>query len=297
MAALITRERATRNIAQAAFTALEEQLIDSMIAACSTAVESYCQRRFQVQQYDETYNGRMQRRLVLRNWPLQSVERVAYAPTPVLRVRNVDTAGNQRARVKVIDTGVTLTRVAAGVTTTASLAFADYLTLTALAGAIAALGSGWTASLLSPTYTSWPSDELRALQGSFDALAADAQLRVHASELNDFEVDQQRGWLLRSRSMEGYPYPPGSPTGLTWFGGCNYWRVLYTAGFDSVPEDVQEAVAQWAAAWFWQAKRDPGLRHDVLHGVYTRTPAFGMPENVQMLLAPYRTRKFLCLGS
>jgi hypothetical protein len=298
MAALITRERATRNIAQTSFSAEDELVIDTQIAAVSTAVESYCQRRFQLQQYDELYNGNMQRRLVLRNYPIKSIDRIAYAPTPAIQVRNTDSTTNQRARLEVTDTALNLQRVASGTTYRNQFLFSAYPTLQSICTGILALGNGWTiASVLNPTFANLSSDEMRQSQGNYDCLTTTAQPRVYQQELNDFEVDAPRGWVLRSRSMEGYPYPPGSPYGITWFGGWNYWRVIYTAGFDQVPDDVQEAVAQWAAAWFWQTKRDPGLYHDILHGVYTHVPFVGMPQNVQVLLAPYKTRKLLSLGS
>jgi hypothetical protein len=297
MSALITRERALRNLNYVSLSATDALLLDAVVAAASQGIEAYCQRTFAINQYDELYNGRMQRRLILRNYPLKSVERVAYAPSPVLRIRNLDSTTNQRARVQVTTDGLTLTRAASGVTTLTTLTFAANPTLTALASAIIALGNSWTASVLSPAWNSFPSDELKFFQGAFDALASDAQLKLHISELSDFEIDHDRGWLLRSRSMEGYPYPPGHPTGIVWFGGINYWRVQYTAGFDAVPEDVQEACAEWSAQLFWQMKRDPGLYHDIVHGVYTHVPFQGRPQMVEQLLAPYKTRKFLSLGS
>jgi hypothetical protein len=59
----------------------------------------------------------------------------------------------------------------------------------------------------------------------------------------------------------------GRGIGPGWGGGINYWRVIYTAGYATVPEDVQEACAQWVAALFWQSKRDPGLALEQIPGV------------------------------
>ncbi|HKQ88599.1 MAG TPA: hypothetical protein VJS43_17710, partial [Candidatus Acidoferrales bacterium] len=51
-----------------------------------------------------------------------------------------------------------------------------------------------------------------------------------------------------------------------WDGGVHHWRVRYSAGYSAVPDDVQEACAQWVAALFWQTKRDPGLESETIPG-------------------------------
>lgn len=36
-------------------------------------------------------------------------------------------------------------------------------------------------------------------------------------------------------------------------------RIVYDGGFDPIPEDIQEAIAIWVAAAYWQTKQDPAL--------------------------------------
>lgn len=38
-----------------------------------------------------------------------------------------------------------------------------------------------------------------------------------------------------------------------------YVRVAYDGGFDPIPDDIQEAIAIWVAAAYWQTKQDPAL--------------------------------------
>jgi hypothetical protein len=90
----------------------------------------------------------------------------------------------------------------------------------------------------------WASADLRAQQGSLDARSAPAALVIHTHELSDWHVDERRGWLMRR--IGGLGRTP------TWWGGKDYWRVIYTAGYATVPEDVQEATASWTAAAYWQ---------------------------------------------
>ena len=54
------------------------------------------------------------------------------------------------------------------------------------------------------------------------------------------------------------------------------YRVRYTAGYATIPSDVQEACAEWVAALFWQTKDNPAVTPEVPTG------------NVRFLLVPYR---------
>lgn len=270
---LITRERALRNLPSLTSpTAAEYLLLDALIAACSQAIERHCNRFFAIGLHDELYHGNGRSILCLGQLPVVSVERVAHDPTAVLRVTNTS-AANQRASVKITETGLSLMRVASGVTTTSTLAFSTNVTLTSLATAIAALGNGWSATVITG-YESFPSTDLRATQGAFACHGLQAELRLHVQELHDFDVDAERGYLIRRDS--------------TFEGGAQHWRVVYAAGFATIPEAVQEACAEWVAALFWQSKRDPGLTQEAVPGAVSRSFRSDMPAMVRTLLGPYR---------
>lgn len=280
---LITLARAKNNLGDVTTTPTEDAVLNTLIAAVSDAIEVYCRRRFCATQYDELYDGVRRPVLALRHYPIVSVERVAYDPATVLTARN-DASAVQRATVAVTSTGVTLTRVTSGVTATDTLAFADYPTLDVLVAAISGLGNGWSARVTQSRYDKWASSDLRSPRGAVAAKGVDAPLKLHVRELSDFEIAPQRGWLLRSTCT---PWPIGDE-GPFWEGGRGYWRIVYTAGYATVPEDVQEACAQWVAALFWQTKRDPGLVQEHVPGAFLRVPAQGMPPAVRDLLAGYR---------
>jgi hypothetical protein len=271
---LITRARAISNLNNLATSSDENDTLDALIAAASAAIENYCWRTFAVTMYDELYPGNDRRDLVLRHYPLVAVERVAYAPSPVMRVTNTS-ASNQRATVKVTATGLELIRVASGVSTTSTITFASQPTLTGLAAAITALGNGWSASIINPTDNLRASADLRALQGAFQALNINANLKLHTSELSNFVVDAERGCVTHG-------------DGVGFHGGLHYWRIIYSAGYSAVPDEVQEACAEWVAQLFWQTKRDPGLASESVPGAFARTILRDMPASVKLLVGPYR---------
>src|SRR5205823_1357026 len=111
--------------------------------AVSDAIEKYCRRRFVSHAYDELYDGTGDRRLLLRQYPIQSVQSVRYRPVTVLKVTNND-ATNVQARVAVTSVGLKLTRSKGGGTLTEAIqTWSNYPTLTLLASAVSGLGNGW----------------------------------------------------------------------------------------------------------------------------------------------------------
>jgi hypothetical protein len=285
MADLITSARAKYNISQASFTGAEDTTIAALVTACSKAVEQFCKRKFDSQTFDELYNGSNYQKLVLKQRPIISVARVAYNPTAVVQVLN-NSASVQRATVAVTSTGVTLTRVASGSTTTNTILFADQVTLSALASAITAVGNGWTASVVASTYNDFASADLRAIQGAMNAKDATAGLKLHVDELSNYEIDAEAGML--SRDGAGWE-------GCDWWRAINYWRVIYPAGYATVPEDVQEACASWVAHLFKLTQRDPASANTFDTGSdasFESTLKDGPPSNVRSLLLPHRANRF-----
>jgi hypothetical protein len=274
MANLITRTRALGNLNNRPTTSDENTTLDALIAAVSRAIENYCWRTFAITSYDELYPGNQGRDLVLRNYPIASIERVAFGLTPVLSVTNTS-ASNQRATAKVTATGLELIRVASGTASASTILFSDQATLSVLATAVTALGNGWSASVINSADALRSSADLRALQGAFHAKDVNAELKIHTSELSDYLVDAERGCLLRTE-------------GACWAGSFHCWRVIYRAGYSAVPDDVQEACGEWTSQLFWQTKRDPGLASEAIPGAVSRVLLRDMPASIKLLLAPYR---------
>jgi hypothetical protein len=288
----------------------QDSLLGTLITAYSEAIEKYCRRRFVSTTYDELYDGNAERRLLLRQYPIQSIQAVRYRPVTVLKVTNTDVT-NVQARVTVLSTGLQLVSVKSGVktTVTSGLTFAGNATLTALAAAVVAVGNSWSAQVVgdSTNYGSWPSADLYVpasygdtlegsgtldSQGALQCVAGSfAELKMHTYELQGYQWDA-RGWLLRA-----IPYTDPEllhPEDLIFPVGVNNFRVQYTAGYTTIPEAVQEACARWVAYGYYLCQRDPALLHQVPSSGTTSgwAPAVSgraqPPADVRTLLAPYR---------
>src|SRR5262249_18004301 len=130
------------------------------------------------------------------------------------------------------------------------------------------------------------------------ASTINAQLKMHMDELAIWDIDVEKGFLLRTQAIWDNILPFNAPY---WYGGGGYWRGDYPAGFAPIPEDGQECRAHVVAARFWMSKRGPGLISESIPGVVSRVlaargVAAGMPGEVASLLAPYRGRKILTFG-
>ena len=263
MGDLITSARAQQNINQATFTSAETSTIATLVTAVSKAVKRYCRREFDAQTFDEIYSGNGDYRLILAQYPIIGVARVAGWPRAVLTLNN-SSGNNQRATVAVTATGLSLTTVASGVSSTnTSVTWASFPTLQAVQNAVNALGNGWVATVRDSTFAGWASSDLRNIQGALNAKNFDAPLRLHADEVADYEVDANRGWLLRGhRGFTELNIPGWEREAWGWLRGIDNYRVIYTAGYTTVPEEVQEACAQWVATLFWQTKENPAVYPD-----------------------------------
>jgi hypothetical protein len=174
---LIPLARAKQNLPSITDTSQDANL-QTLITAASKAIQRYCGRDFVSCIYDELYNGTSERRLVLRQYPIQSVQAVRYRPVTVLKITNTAGATNQQARVSVTSTGLTLMRMASGVKTSdSSVTFAANVTLTAIANAVNALDNGWSAQVVGG-YEQWPSADLWCLNGN----TSDPELNMQAGQ-------------------------------------------------------------------------------------------------------------------
>jgi hypothetical protein len=289
---LITNQRARGNLPNAVSS--DDATINTLITSAGKAIQRYCRRDFVQTTYDELYNGTGDRRLILRQYPLISVQSVRYRPVTVLKIINNSTSTNQQARVTVTSTGLTLTRMASGVSSSdSSVTWATYPTLQGVANAVTALGNGWSAQVIGD-YTLWPSADLRTPQGALTAWGQFAELKMHTYELAGYQIDERRGWLLRA-----IPYTDPEllhPEDLIWPVGINNFRVQYTAGYATVPEDVQEACAELVATWFQQRGRDLTLVMENTARSYTYKADETndqLPRRVRALLKPYRAHPAL----
>ena len=279
------------------------------MSAASTLVESWCNRLFARAVLDELYTVGPNQSLLLHQFPVNAIQRLATSPTAVLSIANTDTATNQRAvaalaatgseSAGLVVTGLILTRWASGSAIASAVSFTSNETVAAVAAAVNALGGGWAAST-PPGYASWPAADLRAPMGSTPALGGQgARFLAHVADLA-FDLDADTGIVaLGQPAGNAIASPAWGPTwstslgDLALYGGANGVRCVYDAGFDVVPYDVQQATAELVKAMLERLATDSTLlaESDGTYSWQGRGILDALPPSVKQTLALYRVTR------
>lgn len=274
--ALITRARATELIPN--FPTADNSLMDDLVNAASDTVVRYCNRDFVQTTYDQVYDGTGARNLLLDQYPVTQILRVSMNPIQVAGIWQSDT-GCSRASWRLdgtsasppvpnylylvsakngIETTVTIGPVTSATPTVvinggAPTTFAQMRTINDLASAIVTYGGtyGWTATGLG-IYGTWPIADLRPPQGALEARwSGYAYLWLHSMNLFAFEYNPDVGEIV-------------SPQGFDF--GYRNFRIIYQAGYATVPYSVQQATAALAVAVYQSRGINTNLQSESLGG-------------------------------
>lgn len=267
--ALITLARATELVPN--FSSSDNTVMTDIVNAASDCVERYCNRRFALTTYDELLDGTGDYNIFVSNYPITALLRVAYNPIQVMSIRNTDT-GCARATFRIdgtsaspplpnvlylvsmkngVETAINI-NLQTGATSVDGVAGTTFtmVTLDNLATAINSF-AGWAAGAMG-IFTSWRVDDIRPPQGANECRwFGNAYLKLHSWNLADYEQNPDVGEIV-------------SPQGFT-FGYRNY-RIIYTAGYSTIPEPVQQAVADLAVAVYVNRGVNPNLTAENLGG-------------------------------
>ncbi|GAG32055.1 unnamed protein product, partial [marine sediment metagenome] len=213
-----------------------DYILNIFIQAAIDAIETYCGRRFELREYKmDRHDGDGTRRLMLNQWPVVSVERIAMSTVGALNIDGTS-SGGYTATVEVTrDEGdpresSQLKLIIHGGANDGTLteSFATHTTLTALATQVTT-ETGWSAAAVSG-YGAYKSTELIPT-GAFDAGTAQVVLEVPYDWETEYTVD----------------FKSGEVGGLTFPRGFQNIFVDYTAGFSRIPADLELTVMQIVA--------------------------------------------------
>lgn len=289
---LVSTDRATQNATLAALGTANPSNLAALITAASTAIERVCKRHFTVNSYVEVYTGAgiPYMEIQLSNFPVIEITRVATSPQTVLQVQNTNTSGNQRATIATTSSGLRVTTVASAIKTITDLPFTSYPTITQMATAISALGNGWSVQVTNP-YGAYPSADFLPLQGAASAMQGGMVLELY--------TEDSSMWGASGIWTTPYGYTGNGPgwrlkdsTGIlegVWPQGRQNIRIDYSAGFDPIPSDVQEACVQHVQDLYQAGLVNSSLASEKIgpYSYETRLANFPLSPKVYGLISPY----------
>lgn len=233
----------------------DDALITELINAATRYIEVLTSRRLAAREHKQWVDGRNSRRLVLDNYPILEVNRVAYGRASAIDATYTGTG--IRASIQVTSAAViTRSWSTTGVLTSTSSTFATNASTSALVTALDAI-SGWDGTLR----TNVPADDLCPLAGQ-PALNVtvglyypplDQNVNIIDAAAGILELDRSPGW---SQAWEGRSLPVGY--GSFYPRGFLEVLVEYRAGFESISSAVETSdlaqVCREIVAEAWQRR-------------------------------------------
>lgn len=285
MADLVTLARAQLGIPSA--TSSDDAWLEALIDAASAAIENWCGRHFVAAEYTESFDGRQDGVIVVRETPIQYIVRLAANPVVVAKTTSsLDGFGTTvgPAAVRVSTTGVSyrIEGLLGFTTVTYSYSTGTSYLLSGLKTQIEAdVNYDWLFNIESG-YESWASRYMM-VQGPLPIISgSSAELRAFTEDVAPDDIDTDAGMVFLD-------VPPERRVG----------QIIYRAGYDTVPEDVQEACVQLVKMMFESGQVSSILHRERL-GDYSyqikdaaTALVYSMPPSILGLLAPHRNRRVL----
>lgn len=265
-------------------SAAQTAILPELVTAASVEIQKELHRVIPAADYDEILApvpGRPDRgepsTVRLSRYPVNGSPLVWGGRATAVTVLNTDTATNQVAyagfdaagdpELQVTYTGLTLTRIASGVTTVNDIPFAG-LTVRGLTDAVNAAGGGWTATVASgtPAPGLFPASMLAGAREPKPGFPPGCDLSLFPALVPGASVDRAAGIVSFN---EGPYWGPGNGTGYGDWGGeggydgggsrCGQVRVTYNAGYAAVPAQFQSFAAEVVKAMLERLRTDTTL--------------------------------------
>ncbi len=276
----------------------DEALITALIARATSAIENYTNRTLVSATFREIYNGDHQLELNLREYPVTAVNYISVGLQEPIAITNSLTDA-WSAQVAITSTTMTLTVNGGTNDGTDTLTLADH-TITTLAAAINALGSGWAATV-SSNLGVWDASELFE-QGGINALDGGVNPKIPGKPISDFRIENDSGlvhlrsgyWQYNNRYLDDCVLNSSSPS--FYSGGYNPQSIIirYTAGYMTIPADLEQIAIDLTNTYYQSRKTDTSVKrekladHDITYVDGGAGGAKDIPENILNRLAPYK---------
>ena len=244
----------------------DDMVLQWSIQQASRIVQTHCARNFTEQRYYEVRDTFGAMRLALEQSPVTVVRFVGVGWDSVVSINSTNST-DAFASVAVDADQVHLTRVTSTGTETASqVSFGAHDVSSEVVQHINTI-SGFSAGLI----LNVPSRYIRRLAGR-DLRNSTAYLEAPTEGLDDYQIDLDRG-MIYGKTLDRY----------------RSVLIDYTAGYATIPTDVENAVISVAARLYRGRTRDPGVQSESLGGYsYSLRASGDLDASEKAMLNAYR---------
>ena len=262
-------------------TSTDDAVLEAAIDRATSRIESYLERNIKERSYAEWRSGEGVSTIRLYQWPVSQVTSVFSGNIAVMVIGAK--GNNLRASIAVNQETPTPAVVAtytdiAGATTATSIPFATYPTVSDVAAQIGATGA----------FNATVTKNLRAVQmrprAGADCVLASMTL-YGADTPSEFTYDYERGRLTIDRSWFAYwPLQKGIMPNV-----AKSILIEYTAGYATVPDDIEQACIEVASMLYRDRRRDGNLQSEGLGDYnYSRATVAEMNAKLDSLLERWK---------
>jgi hypothetical protein len=262
----------------------DDVILEDAIDRATSIIETHCDRKLKSRVFYEFVMPQGERTVTVDNYPIVSIDTIAYGSAISMTIESDSASTDVLATVENNGTNIRLRKVASdGTSTTATLALADYLTTSAIVNYINASVSGWSATLTENAY----SFSLYRFGGR-GVIDAPCNFEYPRDNVSEYRVDYSTGLIhliadrfpgIRSDDASANRFPSG------------FYPVFvqYTAGFETVPADLQQVCIEVAADLYRERKQDKTITSESLGDYsYTQAGVAELLEGRMGKLAGYR---------
>lgn len=283
--------------------------LQNVLYAATRAIQRWSKRDFIEQPYVEYSSGRGYSSILLRQYPVvPSSLLVSVNPQVILTVSNTDSTTNQRAYAGLASTGdldsgltitgLTLVRIASGTKSTNTITFSSLSppTIQSLANSINGIGGGWKATPASG-YELWGASELYSEQSQMGCLSSNqACFGAFVTDITDYTLDARTGEVRFNNNTFDPVFSLmniADSTALSVFNpGFRNIKSAYTAGFSTIPADIQQACLVTVKEWMYDLQISTQYKMERDKDFSYTLNDFGsraLPESVMKMLQPWRS--------
>tara|TARA_Y100001973_G_scaffold99469_1_gene158735 strand:- start:112 stop:978 length:867 start_codon:yes stop_codon:yes gene_type:complete len=257
--------------------------LENLIDRTSDYLESLCDRKFKARDFVEWYDGDGTNRLQLDQWPVVKVYRVGYGVSDALSISG-NVAGDISASVMVRHDNVSVNRIASnGTVTNTDFAYSSYKTTDTLASAINST-TGFSATSAVNTSVKW----LHPV-GGVDVVDTTYTVTYASDSESEYRIDHDSGSVYLRSSPHWYQTNTDVLEAQRFPGTKRSILVEYKAGYETLPDDVEQACIEVAAALYSRKDVDDNLASESLGDYsYSIRPPADVMESAMRMLAPYR---------
>ena len=245
----------------------DDVILEQCIDRATAIIESYCDRKFKSRTFHEFLMPHGDRTVRTEEFPIVSIDTIAFGSQTSFSISSDTASTDVVATVGFDGSTLRLYKVASnGTETTDTLAASSFATTSAIVTQINSSVSGWSATLTKNAYT-------RSLYrfGGRGVIDADAQLEFPRDNVSEYRVDFDTGRIhitadrfpgIREDDARANRFPAG------------FFPVFvqYTAGFETVPDDLEQVGLEVAGDIFRERLQDRTLQQESL-GDYNYTQA------------------------